>query len=76
MTYRATDESSAQTPEERSKEAYRIIVEMQLQDHTDEMTQKEREFMAHLINEIDIIGDATVSVKQLWWLRDLKDKYL
>lgn len=76
MTYRATNESSTQTPEERADEARRILFDIGLADHTDEMTQKEREFCAKLINEHDIVGTITVSPKQLWWLRDLKEKYL
>jgi hypothetical protein len=76
VTYRATNESSTQTPEERSEEARIIIDDMGLRDATDSMTQKEREFVAHIINEIDIVGHVTVSPKQLWWLRDLKEKYL
>jgi len=45
------------------------IVDM-IQDSTDQMTPVERRF-------VESMGDdfAPVSTKQLFWLRDLKDKY-
>jgi hypothetical protein len=73
MTYRATNESSTQTNEERADEA-RKIIEMGLADHLERMTPKERDFVERIAHDsADVLF---VSVKQLWWLRDLKERYL
>ena len=54
------------TPAERIEEAGRIV-EM-LASHMDELTDKERSFVEGI--------ESSCSVKQLFWLRDIKDKYL
>ena len=78
MTYRATNESSSQTPQERVDEARRILFGCGLNDVAErgELGPRERDFVAGMVSSLDINGDAaTVTVKQLWWLRDLKEKY-
>jgi hypothetical protein len=74
MSYRATNESSTQTPQERCEEARRILNKVGLADHVDEMTSAEQNFVSRLISDLEI-ADVPVSIKQLFWLRDLVDKY-
>lgn len=74
MAYRATEESSSQSPDERLSEAKRIM-EMGLSSVLEEMTFTERQFVETLISDFDD-RRTSISVKQLWWLRDLKEKYL
>lgn len=59
------------TADERREEAERIVV-MLINNTTDlgELTPTERNFI------ISIADGGSVSVKQLFWLRDIKDKYL
>lgn len=72
MTYRATDESSTQTAAERASEAKRIL-DMGIRDRAERMTQRERDFLASITTQA-CTGD--VSIKQLWWLRDLHSRYV
>ena len=76
MTYRATESSSSQTPDERQAEARKILFDMGLAAYVDLMAEKERDFVSRLANDLEIRSSVAVSVKQLWWLRDLKEKYL
>lgn len=81
MSYRATNESSELTPSERVAEAKKIIFVMGLGERTEDMTPSELDFVHRMYNDLDADSEvpnftATVTVKQLWWLRDLKDKYL
>ena len=75
MTYRATNESSELSASERFQEATKILAQMGLENQTDRMTAKESKFVIEMVARCSM-DDAPVSVKQLWWLRDLKDKYL
>jgi hypothetical protein len=56
------------TNDERVAEAGRITSRL-IGSCPDELTPKEREFVAHM-DSADY-----VSVKQLFWLRDINDKY-
>lgn len=67
MTYHDLS-SCTLTADERREEAERIIG-MFTENEYDQMTEKE-------INFIQGIEGLSVSVKQLFWLRDIKDKYL
>jgi hypothetical protein len=68
--------SSTQTPEERRVEARRIL-DMGLPDHLSEMKTNEMDFVSQMEERLDLERDcAFISPKQLWWLRDLKEKYL
>jgi hypothetical protein len=58
---------STQGADGRRSEADRIL--QILADQLDEMSSVEREF-------VERIADGEVSPKQLYWLRDIKDKYL
>lgn len=68
MSYHDLSECTL-SPEERREEATRIIAIL-IEDDI-EFTTKETQF-------IEGVGETTVpiSVKQLFWLRDIKDKYL
>ncbi len=67
MTYHPLANDTGQTPERRREEANDLC--KLLAEHTEEMNVKEQEF-------IESITDATYcSPKQLFWLRDLRDKY-
>jgi len=52
----------------RRKEASRIVDI--IQDFTEQMTPSERKFVEQMGDDF-----APVSTKQLFWLRDIKDKY-
>jgi len=73
MAYRATRESTTLSQSEINDEA-RSIFEMGLDGQSSLMSDCEREFIESMGNKLDVGYD--ISVKQLWWLRDLKDKYL
>jgi len=69
MTYNVFDDSSCTlTPFERREEASRIV--NRIQDCLDQMTPGERRFVESMGCDF-----APVSVKQLFWLRDLNEKY-
>jgi hypothetical protein len=69
MTYTSFDDSSCTlTPFERRQEASRIV--NRIQDCLDQMTPVERRFVESMGCDF-----APVSAKQLWWLRDLNEKY-
>lgn len=77
MTYRATSDSSSQTPQERTDEAKRILFELGLATKVEDMTgSSERSFVYDQADRLSNDPNAPISVKQLWWLRDLKEKYL
>lgn len=61
--------SSGMTPEARREEADRIVKIITDSDgYNNELSSKERNF----VDEMDCGGP--VSTKQLFWLRDIKDK--
>jgi hypothetical protein len=68
VTYHPLTEDTGQTPERRAEEA-RDIVRM-LDDLIEQMEPHEGKFVASME------GADKCSPKQLFWLRDLKDKYL
>ena len=68
MTYHDLSKDTAQTPERRVEEAHEIT--KLLSDVIEQMNPNEQTF-------VEAMGDCVVcSPKQLFWLRDLKDKYL
>jgi hypothetical protein len=71
----ALNQDSGGTGADRIAEAERIMG-MGLADHIDEMNDRERDFVEKMSSQLDVIDHTTfVSPKQLFWLRDLKDKY-
>lgn len=69
MTYHALTKDSGGTADDRRSEADRLVrIIMQLD--LGSMTPKESDFIAQMEE-----GGA-VTTKQLFWLRDIKDKYL
>ena len=69
MSYNVFDDSSCTlTPAERRQEASRIV--NRIQDYLDQMAPGERRFVESMSCDF-----APVSVKQLFWLRDLNEKY-
>lgn len=70
------DKASGGTPEDRNAEAWRILDEMGLKNAAFEQ-DREQDFVASLMDRFEQYGIKTVvSSKQLFWLRDLKEKYL
>ncbi len=67
MSYHDLSECTL-TNDERAAEAQRITSRL-IGNCADELTPKEREFVAQM-DSADY-----VSVKQLFWLRDINDKY-
>jgi hypothetical protein len=60
---------------DRLEEAKKLLA-MGLTENLEQMSEKERKFVEDTITRIDDYGiEALVSAKQLFWLRDLKDKY-
>lgn len=70
------DKASGGSPEDRNAEANRILFEMGLKDASFEQ-DREQDFVASLVDRFEQYGiKAVVSSKQLFWLRDLKERYL
>lgn len=60
---------------DRLEEAKKLLA-MGLSDNLEQMSAKERQFVEATIARIDDYGDeALISPKQIFWLRDLRDKY-
>lgn len=71
------DVASGGTPEGRNQEAFDILVKMGLQNQSETMQEREREFVDSLSERMIQFGEkCIVSSKQLFWLRDLKERYL
>jgi len=72
------DSASGGSNEDRNAEAHRILFEMKLGDMVGSFEQdKENDFVQGLLDKFDDYGTGTfVSSKQIFWLRDLKEKYL
>jgi hypothetical protein len=69
--------STTLTQEQRNAEAFEILFKMELTDRVEEMQDHERKFIEDLSSAFEKYAERTfVSEKQLFWLRDLKDKYL
>lgn len=66
MPYHPLGESTLNA-NEREDEKNRIVYRLQYK--LDEMAKNERDFVERIMDEND------VSVKQLFWLRDINDKY-
>jgi hypothetical protein len=72
MAYHPLSNDTGGDAKQRRDEANRIIAMLTSLDEN-VMTQKESEF----VQSMDSNGaDVPVSPKQLFWLRDIKDKYL
>ena len=70
------DTASGGNNDSRSAEAHHILFEMGLKDASFEQS-KEEDFVSDLIERFEQYGGKTfISSKQLFWLRDLKEKYL
>ena len=67
MSYHDLSECTLNATERRS-EASKICA--RLADFTEQMRQNEADFVARVSDE-----SAPISIKQLFWLRDLSDKY-
>ena len=62
------------TPERRRQEA-REILDM-LEGYGELMSQQDRRFYEATLQRFEEFGDRTqVSLRQLFWLRDIKDRY-
>jgi hypothetical protein len=67
MSYHPLANETGGSADDRRAEADRILIML---EHGPEMTQKEQKFTERMA-----LG-GFVSPKQLFWLRDIKDKYL
>jgi hypothetical protein len=74
MPYRATPESSTQSPDERVSEARRIVIDMGLYKKIPNMDFDAGGFVEKLRRDLGR-NCAVVSVKQLWFLRDLLERF-
>ena len=71
MAYHQLANDSGGTADDRRNEADRIVGMFVNQYSPERMTEKEAQFVAKMLDR-----KQTVSTKQLFWLRDIKDKYL
>ena len=69
MTYHDLSECTL-TAEQRYNEALAILSMLDAEMDLKQFTDSEQSMMLNVIN------NQTCSVKQLFWLRDIKDKYL
>lgn len=77
MAYNTLTKDSGGDNSDRAIEAHKIVVGMGLLDKTEEMKPHEREFVESIAERLEQYADLTlVSTKQLFWLRDLKERYL
>ena len=77
MAYHPLANDSGGTAEDRNNEAFDILVKKDLQNKIEMMTEREAEFITQLADRMSQFGaKCMVSPKQLFWLRDLLEKYL
>lgn len=72
-------QESGQTPKERAAEARVILFEHKLLDHCELMLDHEAEFVRNIAQLLDDENEqyaADISPKRLFWLRDLREKYV
>lgn len=70
-------QQSGGTSASRAREAWDIVFKMQLEFRIMDMTEEEQTFMQNMKNSLTQFSfSAEVSPKQLFYLRDLKDRYL
>lgn len=70
MAYHEMTKESGGTADDRRSEADRIIKILAENFSVDGMTPKEQDFISQMEE------GGSVSTKQLFWLRDIKEKYL
>jgi len=72
MTYHPLSEDTGQTPERRLEESQKIVKMLfdELGDALGGTSERESTFLC------EMQGADSCSPKQLFWLRDLKEKYL
>jgi hypothetical protein len=72
-----TTQTSGGSAFDRAEEARRIVNTMGLGNMTHRMNPREEKFVNEMILILVTDGDkSSITPKQLFWLRDLKDKYL
>ena len=60
---------------DRMREEARDIIEL-LEDHQDEMNPKDFNFYVGIVEDLDVFGGrARITERQLFWLRDMRDRY-
>lgn len=70
------NDESGGTPEQRTAEARRVL-KILLETDFDEFQHKDRKFIEEMSERFDRYGDKTsISPRQLFWLRDIKDRSL
>ena len=75
MAYHPLTSDSGSTPERRCEEA-QTLVEM-LEDHEADMDDSDRNFFRSIKGRFEQYGPRTIiSVKTLFWLRDIRDRVL
>lgn len=82
MGYNNIDEDSAQSAADRESEAIRILNRigdtmvhlMHSGEYVPGVSMNARIFVSELVDTLELTGRLTISVKQLWWLRDLNEK--
>lgn len=61
------------TPERRREEATELLE--QLIDLGDDMNRTDREFYGNMLEKFVVAEKPRISDRQLFWLRDLRDRY-
>jgi hypothetical protein len=76
MSYPGRGQGTTQSADERREEAWQILYKHDLANLTQAMSEREAGFVDDLCTAFERYGDRTIiSVKQLWWLRNLLERY-
>jgi hypothetical protein len=65
-----SDQGSTLSPGERSAEATRILQRLKSCDLSGQ-SERAQEFVEEMLSDLDFLGSVGVTVKQLYWLRDI-----
>lgn len=77
MTYHSLASETGGDDFARNREAHKIVIAMKLTKYLHDMESREKTFVMDSYSRLQQFGvDAIFSTKQIFWLRDLKEKYI
>ena len=68
-----SDQGSTLTADERAAEAIRILRRL-AGSNLSSQTDAAQKFVEELQSDLDFLGTVGVTVKQLWWLREISER--
>jgi hypothetical protein len=74
MAYKSFDDSSSTlTADERAAEAKRILERLrpEIMRDVSSWSEQANKFMFEKLDELELVGRVDVTIKQLFWMRDL-----